>query len=362
MLAFKRTTILGIVVFLIVWTVLLSIGQVVVGASEANATLPPTLVSPANNTWVTENKPTFTWILNDSQSGFNLQISNETNFVTLTQNNTVKSSTQNYTLTTALNDGTYYWRVRTNDTSGIWSIWSDVWLVKIDTVSPSVSDDAPIGWQTTKPITVTLTASDATSGVSKVYYKKWLVGTTEPVNYTEGTSIVLDTDDKWNIKYKAVDVAGNSAEKAKEVWIDTTVPNPVTVLPPRKWIELEVKELEIGGGEFVELNWTASDDPYFMRYEIYILKVPLILPDMTPNATITDAYSTTYTIEGLDPDTTYHLSVVVVDQAGLSSPAATVSVTTKAPMNWLLMGGIAVAVEVAIAAILVIIKVFIKKE
>ena len=274
MLAFKRTTILGIVVFLIVWTVLLSIGQVVVGASEANATLPPTLVSPANNIWVTENKPTFTWILNDSQSGFNLQISIEINFTTPVQNITVKSSTQNYTLTTALNDGMYYWRVRTHDTSGIWSIWSDVWLVKID----------------------------------------------------------------------------------------TTPPNPVTVFSPRKWIELEVKELEIGGGEFVELNWTASDDPYFMRYEIYILKVPLILPDMTPNATIADAYLTTYTIEGLDPDTTYHLSVVVVDQAGLSSEVSTVSVTTKAPMNWLLMGGIAVAVEVAIAAIFVIVKLFIKKE
>lgn len=276
MLALKRMMILGIVVFLIVWTALSSIGQVV-GASEA---LPPTLVSPSNNAWVTENKPTFTWIFNDpdpndGQSDFILQISNETNFVV--QNITRKSSTQSYILATAeaLDDGTYYWRVKTNDTNGFWSSWSNVWLVKIDTNRPKL----------------------------------------------------------------------------------------VTVFPPRKWTELEVKELEIGGGEFVEINWTASDDLHFKQYELYILKAPPpIPPDMTPNATIADAYLTTYTIEGLDPDTTYHLSVIVVDQAGLSSEAATVSVTTKAPMNWLLMGGIAVAVEVAIAAILVIVKLFIKKE
>jgi hypothetical protein len=274
MVALKKAMILGITVFLIVWAALLSIGQVV-GASEA---LPPTptLVSPANNAWVTENKPTFKWFFNGNQSGFNLSISNQIDFATLVQNITSKSSTQNYTLTTALNDGMYYWRVRINDTSGVWSDWSVVWLVKVD----------------------------------------------------------------------------------------TTPPTSVTVFSPRTWTELKMESLEIGGGEFVEINWTASNDPYFGQYELYISTNPAVLGTM--NATIMGVKSTSYTLEvgkqGLKPGKTYYLSVVVVDQAGLSSEAAKTSVTTIAPMNWPLMGGVAIAVELVIGVIFVVFKLFIKKK
>jgi hypothetical protein len=263
----KKAMILGIAVFLIVWIALLSIGQVV-GANEA---FPPTLVSPSNNAWVTENKPTFKWgvALGYNQSGFNLQINATTGLV---QNITRESSTQNYTLTTALKDGTYYWRVRTNDTSGVWSDWSAVWLVNVD----------------------------------------------------------------------------------------TTPPTSVTVSSPRTWTELKIETLEIGGGEFVEINWTASNDPNFGQYELYVSTNPAVLG--TKSATIMGVKSTTYTLEGLKPSKTYYLSIVVVDQAGLSSEPATTSVTTIAPMNWPLIGGIAIAVELAIGAIFVVFKLFIKKK
>ena len=373
----KKTITLGIVTFLIVWTVLLTIGPVVGGAIDANPASPPTLIWPANDTWLNNSKPTFIWNFtdpdpSDNQTGFNLQISTVTNFSVIIPNGniTVKSSTENHTLTTALDDGMYYWRVKTNDTNGDWSGWSDIWLVKIDMVAPSLSDDAPIGWQTTKPITVLLTVSDAGSGVYKVYYKKWLI--TEPVNYTEGTSIVLDTDGEWNIIYKGVDVAGNSAEKTKKVRIDTIPPNPVTNISVRILTEFEIRELEIGG-QIIELTWTASNDLYFLRYEIYVSTDPSVIG--TRIATIT-AIKTTYydeieigpkgsenLLKGiLDSGTTYYFSVVVVDQAGWLSEAATVSLKTTAPLNWPLMGGIAVAVEVAIAAIFIVIKLFIKKE
>jgi predicted phage tail protein len=124
--------------------------------------------------------------------------------------------------------------------------------------------------------------------------------------------------------------------------------------------------LKIAGGEFVELNWTQSADPHFMQYDIYVSTNRSALG--TKVATITSVGSTTYTyptsesLEGLDPGKTYYFSVVVVDQAGLSSGAATASVTTRAPMNWPLMGGIAIAVELAIGAIFVVFKLFIKKK
>lgn len=244
--------------------------------------MPPTLVSPADNTWVKENKPTFKWEfkdpdLGDSQSDFNLQISTDMIFSVTILNITKKGSTQSYTLTTAeaLDDGMYYWRVRTNDTTpGDWSDWSGFRIIRID----------------------------------------------------------------------------------------ITPPDSITGFQLRKWNGLKVKELEIAGGDLVELSWTASDDPYFGRYEIYASTDPSVLG--TRKATITEVESTAYTVEGLDPSTTYYFSVVVVDQAGWSSEPtlAPESVTTRDPLNWSLMGGIVVAVEVAIAAIIVAIKLFIKKE
>jgi len=276
-LTLKRRIILGVAVFLTVWATLSSLGQVGGSANEANETLPPTLVSPANNAWVTENKPTFTWIFNDpdpndSQSGFNLQISTEINFVNPLQNITDKSNTESYTLTTALNDGMYYWRVKTNDTNGVWSIWSNVWIVGID----------------------------------------------------------------------------------------TTPPDPVSAS-----FRLHVKLDELIVGESVELNWTASEDPYFEQYEIYASTDPTVL-NQTKLATIINVRVTMHEIKvgpkGLDPGTTYSLCVVVVDQAGLKSEYATVTVTTTAPLNWSLIGGLTVAVELAIAVIIFALSRLIKKE
>jgi len=279
MLTLKRRMILGIVVFLTIWTALSSL-RPVVGVNEDNATLPPTLVSPANYVWGTENKPTFTWIFNDpdpgdGQSGFNLQISNEADFVSPLQNITVKSSTQSYTLTTALNDGMYYWWVRTNDTSGVWSTWSEIWIVGIDMTPPA-------------SVTVSFI------------------------------------------------------------------------------VHVKVGELSVGeSGESVKLSWTASEDPYFKQYEIYASTDPAVL-NQTKLATIINVDETTYAIKvgpkGLESGTTYKLSVVVIDQADLRSEYATVTVTTTAPLDWFYIGGIAIAVELAVAVIIFTLTRFIKKE
>ena len=69
-----------------------------------------------------------------------------------------------------LGDGQYtiqYFSVDQNTTSNEEGVHTKI--LKVDTVAPSSNDDAPSGWQNSA-VTVTLTASDVTSGISKIFY------------------------------------------------------------------------------------------------------------------------------------------------------------------------------------------------
>ena len=99
-------------------------------------------------------------------------------------------------------------------------------IVGYDTTLPVLDDTAPSGWQNTT-VTVTLTPTDALSGVDVSYtgYKLWLVGSAEPATWTDGATMEIATDGRWYIKYHAVDNAGNENISAvKEVWVDKTKP------------------------------------------------------------------------------------------------------------------------------------------
>ena len=78
-----------------------------------------------------------------------------------------------------------------------------------DVSAPSTTDDtATIGsaWQTA-PVTVTLTPTDARSGVAATYYTT--DGSVPTTSSDEGTSIDLTTDGVYTIRYFSVDNVGN---------------------------------------------------------------------------------------------------------------------------------------------------------
>jgi hypothetical protein len=93
--------------------------------------------------------------------------------------------------------------------------------VNIDTTKPSTTDDAPAGWQTS-PVTVTLTPSDATSGVASTQYK--VDGAS---SWTSGTSVLVSGDGDHTVQYYSTDNAGN-AESIKTVHVKIDGTNPVT--------------------------------------------------------------------------------------------------------------------------------------
>src|SRR5690606_32581984 len=89
---------------------------------------------------------------------------------------------------------------------------------RVDTAAPQTGDDAPAGWHS-GPVTVTLAAADAASGV---------VATTWSLDggaVHTGTSVPVSDDGEHIISYASTDNAGN-AEPARTVTvrIDGTAP------------------------------------------------------------------------------------------------------------------------------------------
>ncbi len=110
---------------------------------KTSGPLPPGLVAPAQGSTTNDNTPSFDWNVVSDATGYTLQVSAVANFATLIidQQNLTQN---NYTASTALNDGLYYWRVQAKDVLGNWGGWSVVRNFNINTlVLPPPSLIAP---------------------------------------------------------------------------------------------------------------------------------------------------------------------------------------------------------------------------
>jgi hypothetical protein len=94
----------------------------------------------------------------------------------------------------------------------------DAGFVNIDKTAPTASDNAPTTWQKTT-VTVTLSASDARSGIASVSYR------VDSGVWTTGTSVSVSGDGVHTLEYYATDKAGNvSASRSKQVSVDSVGP------------------------------------------------------------------------------------------------------------------------------------------
>ncbi|PIV68255.1 MAG: hypothetical protein COS08_07075, partial [Euryarchaeota archaeon CG01_land_8_20_14_3_00_38_12] len=135
---------------------------------------PPTLTGPGNNTWNNSATINFTWSYFDPednpQNGFNITISNNSDFSIINYTENMTSSNHYYERT--IENGTWYWKVKVNDTNNAWSMWSEWRIIKIDTgKSESDVDDILIYWHK-EPVEITANSTDDRSGVKNVtlYY------------------------------------------------------------------------------------------------------------------------------------------------------------------------------------------------
>jgi chitobiase/beta-hexosaminidase-like protein/Big-like domain-containing protein len=126
-------------------------------------------------------------------------------------------------LVTGSNRG--YTVVATDNATNTSAAQSPAPTVTVDNVGPTATDNAPVGWQRTASVTVTVTTTDVgPSGVSAVYYTT--DGTVPtPANGSVGASVTFSGDGVYPLWYVVYDRAGNQSTLHKvTVQIDNTAP------------------------------------------------------------------------------------------------------------------------------------------
>jgi thermitase len=95
---------------------------------------PPDPASPPNNSFTSDNRPTFVWTEVPEATVYHIQIDDDIQFTSPYVENSNLTQTS-YTPSVDLFDGTWYWRIRAGDGSD-WSDWSIIWNVGVDTEAP----------------------------------------------------------------------------------------------------------------------------------------------------------------------------------------------------------------------------------
>ena len=212
-------------------------------------TTPPSsfsLNSPSLNSWVDSATPTLSWgTSTDSGSGiakYKLYIDGNLNRDNLNSTSTTPAQ--------ALAEGQHSWYMIVYDNTGNYTQSSTSYF-NVDVTPPYTSDSGVSSSWYDSPVTITLYPYDSGSGVVATYYTT--NGSTPTTSSPEGTSISINQDGIYTIKYFSVDLAGNVEAvetEANQVKLDTTPPttpgNPITVSPTNSTTQ--------------NWTWTASTD------------------------------------------------------------------------------------------------------
>jgi hypothetical protein len=249
-----------------------------VGYSEGLNSAPntPSLSSPSNDVWTTNNKPTFGWSFSDpnsydTQTAYQLQLDNSNDFSSLDfDSGKVASSSSSYTPVSAFSDGIWYWRVKVWDTDDDSSSWSTYRIVKIDTLAPSnpstlasTSHTAGV-WSNDRTIDVSFGgALDSGSGVYGYsvtwdYSDSTLPDTTR--DYSASTSSLTSSSmsDSATVYFhiRTLDYAGNIAASASHLGpfcIDYTPPTNPTATSPTHAINTWTNQT------VCQVNWSGAN-------------------------------------------------------------------------------------------------------
>ncbi|UCH89147.1 MAG: hypothetical protein JSV49_00420 [Thermoplasmata archaeon] len=229
-----------------------------------NPPLKPEPKSPENNTWISDSDPYMEWEFadsdaNDFQVAFKIAIGVEESFSYIYyMTDPIDSIESSFELDTTLDDGTYYWKVRTMDNYGSWGAWSDLMAINIDTTKPEApkidcyshpleslwyADNQPrFDWNEPEDLTGIEGYSYLLDRSPEVEPPEEIMMTSEEfvkkhtVYNFNGIMIQDDIlpDGIWYFHLKAVDTLGTWSEKATRTVKIDTLPAELTDFTPIK--------------------------------------------------------------------------------------------------------------------------------
>jgi hypothetical protein len=151
----------------------------------------PILKTPQNDTWLTNNNPTFTWTFLDldssTQAAFQWQADDDERFTSIDYDSEqVNSDVASYSHHSSIPDGIWYWRVRTQDSDGAWGPFSIINKIKIDTSIKKPIDIkiTPDYWTNTNKFTIDWATPSDLSGIKEGAY--YYVNDSPPSSQDDG--------------------------------------------------------------------------------------------------------------------------------------------------------------------------------
>ncbi len=240
---------------------------------------PPSLSSPEEGVWNHDGQPNFAWTfldpdLSDTQGAYQVLIDDQQTFPSVEYDSgMIMSGAQNWQPPTSIDDGTWFWTVRTMDNNGFWGTSAPPRILKVDKAPPSSSLDGLVSGMHLNGLNlVNGTSQDSFSGTEgiEIVIKRildqrfwngtgwqnqehWLpsIGTTQWS--FDATSVNWVSEREYSITSRATDIAGNIETPTESVTFifDSTSPS-VTMLNP---VGAESPE----GGRDIDIQWTATD-------------------------------------------------------------------------------------------------------
>ncbi|MBI5804416.1 T9SS type A sorting domain-containing protein [candidate division TA06 bacterium] len=103
---------------------------------DTQAPAAPALALPGNDSLINDNTPQFTWGAVTGAVQFRLAVSPDSAFGSTIVDE--ETDTTAYTIQVTLPDSAYYWKVKSGDAAGNWSVWSARRKFTVDTKAPAV--------------------------------------------------------------------------------------------------------------------------------------------------------------------------------------------------------------------------------
>ncbi len=222
----------------------------------------PSLYEPLDSAILNNSTPTFVWENTVPTGSYHLLVASDETFTDPVIDVTLTDST--YTATSALNDGSYFWKVSPFSACGREGIISDVHTFTIDATPPGtptlLSPQMGVMINDPTPVFVWNSVTDNLTGVD--HYVLQVDQTPSFSNAIERvvTDTTFELDEQLNDglyywRVKAVDVAGNEGSWSSPPYLfnlDGTVPNaPIPISPIGGFI----------GSLNVTFSWTAVTMP-----------------------------------------------------------------------------------------------------